>query len=623
MPKSTSVRKVVPKGPETTSVYDRLKPGKLFAWFELQRELENERTGAVWLVQDYSPGRPVDEAVLKFLPKSVLSDKVTAELLKDQIRQRTALKHPNILRVYDLVESKEAVAIQMEYPKGQSLSGLRLARTNEVFEVRDLAKWVNELCEALEYAHQDVGLVHGDLVPGALIIDSAGTIQFKDFGIEKCITEAMGWLMAFRDTGETLSYKSPQRAAGKPPIVTDDLYSLGAIVYELLTSKPPFPDGEMGVAVSGKILPSMTERRAELGIAGEVIPKHWEETVAACLAKDPDQRPQSATEVKNRLKLTTSSANIGAPSTVGRISESIGKKLLLFRTLFTRKQWFVIAGIFLILASAIAYFSFHSLTGPKVGGIVPPSATSSPGKEDSLWLSPPFSSRAARVKTNPTPSVAANPTPSVEVNPTPSAAVNPTPSVEVSPTPSAEATLTPSAAVNPTASALQSVAHSEQAAPSPTPLSPNDADAIKEDVVRRINAIPGITAQKKTNLIEKMQKARSMERLAVIPFDNGRSTLRRAATDELLKVFDTPEMRDKLSDPTTILVVAGYADPGGNADLNLRISQARAENVSRILKEQSKLLNAMQTIGMGGTALLDNKQPGQNRAVEIWAVVPL
>src|ERR1700693_2400178 len=216
MPKSTSVRKPVPKEPETSSVPDRLKPGKLFAWFELQRELENGRTGAVWLVQDYSPGRPVDEVALKFLPASVLSEKATAEPLINQIRLRTALKHPNILRVYDLVESKEVVAIQMEYLKGQSLSGLRMARTNQVFEVRDLAKWVNELCEALEYAHKDVGLVHGDLVPGDLIINSVGSMQIKDFGIENCITEAMGRLVASRDTGETLAYKSPQRAAGEP-----------------------------------------------------------------------------------------------------------------------------------------------------------------------------------------------------------------------------------------------------------------------------------------------------------------------------------------------------------------------------------------------------------------------
>ena len=135
--------------------------------------------------------------------------------------------------------------------------------------------------------------------------------------------------------------------------------------------------------------------------------------------------------------------------------------------------------------------------------------------------------------------------------------------------------------------------------------------------------MPGVTAAKKANLIEKMNKARSMERLVVIPFENRRSTLRRSAADELVKSFTTPEMRDKLSDPTIVLVVAGYADAGGRVDANLRISQARAENVSRILKEQARLFNAMQTIGMGGTELLDSNRPEQNRAVEIWVVVPL
>ena len=142
-------------------------------------------------------------------------------------------------------------------------------------------------------------------------------------------------------------------------------------------------------------------------------------------------------------------------------------------------------------------------------------------------------------------------------------------------------------------------------------------------MINRINALPGVTAQRKANLIEKMNKARSMERLTIIPFDIGRTTLRRAATDELLKVFSRPETRERLSDPTTILVVAGYADTVGGADKNLRYSQERAENVTKILREQAKLLNAMQTIGMGGTELLDSKRPDQNRVVEIWAVVPL
>jgi len=135
--------------------------------------------------------------------------------------------------------------------------------------------------------------------------------------------------------------------------------------------------------------------------------------------------------------------------------------------------------------------------------------------------------------------------------------------------------------------------------------------------------MPGVTAEKKASLVGKMNKARSMERLAVIPFDSGQAALRRATADGVAKTFDTPEMHDKLSDPTIVLVVAGYADAGGRPDLNLRISQARAENVGRILKEQVKLLNAMQTIGMGGTELLDSRRPDQNRAVEVWAVVPL
>jgi outer membrane protein OmpA-like peptidoglycan-associated protein len=195
------------------------------------------------------------------------------------------------------------------------------------------------------------------------------------------------------------------------------------------------------------------------------------------------------------------------------------------------------------------------------------------------------------------------------VNPTPASEANPPHSPEVKATPSTQTT----AASTETASVSSS----------PTPLSRQDAGAIKEDVIRRINAMPGVTDAKKANLIEKMNKARSMERLVVIPFENRRSTLRRSAADELVKSFATPEMRDKLSDPTIVLVVAGYADAGGRADANLRISQARAENVSRILKEQAGLINAIQTIGMGGTELLDSNRPDQNRAVEIWMVVPL
>ena len=634
------------RGP-TVSISDQLRPGKVFALFELQRELDIGSTGAVWLAEDLVR-RHVDQVALKFLPDLIVSDKTAVAELKNEIRRRIALKHPNILRVYDLLENKGRVAIQMEYLDGQSLSRLRLSRPNQIFEVRDLEKWVKELCEALEYAHKDFGLIDGDIVPGNLIVDLAGNLKLKDFGIASCITDSMSRLMVNHHTSETLPYKSPQRAAGEEPAITDDLYSLGATLYELLTSKPPFYAGDIGAQVSGKVPPSMTERRAELGIKGEPIPKNWEETVAACLAKDPVQRPQSAIEVEKRLKSATSS--------MAKPQPAVGTPPI-------RKPWLAIVGTISILSfvSAIAFLAFHHLTEAKAGktvlNTIPPKANvfvdgvpikepsptatlpASPsgftGKESSLSVVTPLPevSPTPFSEVSPTPSSEVDPTPSSEVGPTPSSEVSLTPSSEVGLTPYSEVSLTPFSEVNPTPSPEVSATPSPQeiatsnerqsTEPSPTPLSQPDVDATKEGVVKRINALPGINAEKKANLIEKMNKARSMERLTVIPFDRGQTTLHRAAADELVKAFDRPEMRDKLSDPTTILVVAGYADTGGRADLNLRVSQERAENVSRILREQAKLLNATQTIGMGGTELLDSKRPDQNRAVEVWAVVPL
>jgi len=438
--------------------------------------------------------------------------------------------------------------------------------------------------------------------------------------------------MVIHHTSETLPYKSPQRAAGGEPAITDDLYSLGAILYELLTSKPPFYAGDIGAQVSGKVPPSMAERRVELGIKGEAIPKNWEETVAACLAKDPVQRPQSAIEVEKRLKSATSS--------MAKPQPAVG-------TPATRKLWLPMVGIIFILSfvSAIAFFVFHHLTEAKSGKIVlntiPPKANvfldGVPVKEPSPTPKFPASPSGLSEKESSvsvvTPLPELSPTPSPEAGLTPSSEVGPTPSSEAGLTPSSEVSLKPVSEVNPTpfpeVSSIRSpqeIATSNErqsTEPSPTPLSQPDVDSTKEGVIKRINALPGVNAEKKANLIEKMYKARSMERLTVIPFDRGQTTLHRAAADELVKAFDGPEMRDKLSDPTTILVVAGYADTGGRADLNLRVSQERAENVSRILREQAKLPNATQTIGMGGTELLDSKRPDQNRAVEVWAVAPL
>src|SRR3984957_12238989 len=186
MPKFTPGENPGQKGPAAGSASEILKPGKLFASFELQRELES---ASIWLDQDYSVGRQVDQVELKFLPDVIARDKAAVEKLRNGIQRIAALKDPNILRVYDLAESRGVVAIETEYVEGQSLSRLRLSRPNQVFEAQHLAMWLDALCEALAYSHTDLGLIHGDIKPANLIVDLAGNLKLKDFGIEACLAE--------------------------------------------------------------------------------------------------------------------------------------------------------------------------------------------------------------------------------------------------------------------------------------------------------------------------------------------------------------------------------------------------------------------------------------------------
>lgn len=189
----------------------------------------------------------------------------------------------------------------------------------------------------------------------------------------------------------------------------------------------------------------------------------------------------------------------------------------------------------------------------------------------------------------------------------------------------APSSVVPSPTNNPTppAPANTDSFQAEQTAVPQTPLlSKAEVDATRSDVLKRISAMPKMGAQEKERLAEKVETARSMERLQIIRFDLGKTTLPKAAADQLATIFNKPEMKDRLSDPTLVFVVAGYADSGGDTNTNLRISQDRADSIGKFLKQQIGILNVVHTIGMGSTNLLDSKRPDQNRAAEIWAVVP-
>jgi TolB-like protein/Tfp pilus assembly protein PilF len=155
------------------------------------------------------------------------------------------------------------------------------------------------------------------LKPANLMVSRRGDLKITDFGIARNLGDPATRLTVEQARSGTLVYMSPQQLNGGSCTHLDDIYSLGASIYELFTSKPPFYSGNIDRQICERVAPSMTQRRRELEIESAFVPPIWEETIAACLAKDSKRRPQSAGDVAHRLqlpargtKLTTSRGNI-------------------------------------------------------------------------------------------------------------------------------------------------------------------------------------------------------------------------------------------------------------------------------------------------------------------------
>ncbi len=150
------------------------------------------------------------------------------------------------------------------------------------------------------------------------MLNRRGELKIADFGISRSISDSMTMLTGKLGSSGSPPYVSPQQWDGERPTPLDDIYSLGATLYELLTSKPPLLGVIDWQQVHHKIAPPMWQRRIDLGISGaEAIPPQWEEAVAACLAKDPKDRPQSIRELKARLLIDGLKASAPATRSAG------------------------------------------------------------------------------------------------------------------------------------------------------------------------------------------------------------------------------------------------------------------------------------------------------------------
>ncbi len=264
--------------------------------YRLVRILGRGGMGVVWLAHDERLGSDV---ALKFLPAQIRHDKTALDDLRRETARSRKLTHPNIIRIHDLYEAPgEEAFISMEYIDGRNLADLRVQEAARVFTWQHLKPLIEQLCAGLEYAHAE-RIIHRDLKPANIMIDGKGRLKLADFGIARTVSDTMS-RNSVSQTGGTILYMSPQQMEGEPPRPTDDIYALGATLYELLTGKPPFFTGNVVHQVRNVPPRPMQERLRELDFAND-IPAEVERVIFTCLSKDAQHRPQTAAEVWRQL----------------------------------------------------------------------------------------------------------------------------------------------------------------------------------------------------------------------------------------------------------------------------------------------------------------------------------
>jgi len=275
----------------------KVQPGKndlLDGRYRLIRQLGRGGRGEVWLARDEQLHA---EIAIKRLPAELSGDATALGSLMREVQKSRHLNHENIIRIHDLIRPEdEPPFVTLEYIDGQDLASLRLQQPNLLFKWGGLRPLMTQLCDALEYAHQNK-IVHRDLKPANMMIDQQGRLKLADFGIAATLAESLSRSSMQGNVSGTSVYMSPQQTRGEIPRASDDVYALGSTFYELLTSRTPFFSGDIAYQVINETPKPLAERLKELQLVNQV-PDAVCAMIMACLAKDPETRPPSARSVE-------------------------------------------------------------------------------------------------------------------------------------------------------------------------------------------------------------------------------------------------------------------------------------------------------------------------------------
>jgi len=335
--------------------------GTTISHYRILERIGEGGMGVVYKARDTRLDRIV---AIKALPPDKLKDEARRNRFFQEARAASALNHPNIVTIHDIVTEGDTELMVMEFVPGQTLEQ---SVSNKGLPLRDVLKIGIQIAEALDKAH-GAGIIHRDLKPSNVMVTREGLVKVLDFGVAK-LTEPAGTDATMTrtvpspgvatDEGTVLgtaSYMSPEQAEGKPLDARSDIFSFGALLYEMVSGQRAF-QGESRVSTLAKIL---REDPRPLGDIGRSVPTDLEKIIRRCLRKEPARRFHHMIDVKVALDDLKEDSESGTTVAVPPAWQS------------HRAIW--LAGGALVLVAALGAYAF--IRQPPAAA--PPPATTSP-----------------------------------------------------------------------------------------------------------------------------------------------------------------------------------------------------------------------------------------------------